>query len=114
MCRMQMMTPASSERQGPMSTLQVPRSPLVLRTFLLARPPWSRSLVLLLLLVLSGVLYIILIGAVPQREELMAPFVHMWMVSFLPYLAACAFVLTTKSLPGRWRWVELTIILLGA
>ena len=52
-----MMTPASSERQGPMSTLHVPHSPLVLRTFLLARPPWSRSLVLLLLLVLSGVLY---------------------------------------------------------
>jgi hypothetical protein len=97
-----------------MSTLHVPRSPLVLRTFLLARPPWSRSLVLLLLLVLSGVLYIMLVGVVPQREELTAPFVHMWILSFLPYLLACTFVLATKPLSKRWRWVELAIILLGA
>ncbi len=97
-----------------MSTLHVPHSPLVVRTFLLARSPWSRSLVLLLLLVLSGVLYIMLIGAVPQREELTAPFVHMWIMSFLPYLVACTFVLATKPLSERWRWVELTIILLGA
>src|SRR5215471_18975347 len=79
-----------------MSTLHVPHSPLALRTFLLARPPWSRSLVLLLLLVLCGVLFIMLIGAVPQREELTAPFVHMWILSFLPYLVACTFVLATK------------------
>jgi hypothetical protein len=98
-----------------MSTLQVPHSPLVLRTFLLlAKPPWWRSLVLLVLLALSSALYIMLIGEAPQREELTAPFVHMWMVSFLPYLAACAFVLATKPCSGRWRWVELAIMLLGA
>ena len=94
-----------------MSTLH---ASLGLRAFLLARPPWSRSLVLLLLLALSGVLYRMLIGVAPQREELTTPVVHMWMMSFLPYLAACAFVLTTNPLPGRWRWVELAIILLGA
>jgi hypothetical protein len=98
-----------------MSTLQVPHSPLLLRTFLLlAKPPWWRSLVLLVLLALSSALYIMLIGVVPQREELTVPFVHIWMVSFLPYLTACVFVLATKPFSGRWRWVELAIILLGA
>jgi len=39
---------------------------------------------------------------------------HVWMISFLPYFVACAFVLTTKPLAGRWHWIELGIILLGA
>jgi hypothetical protein len=36
------------------------------------------------------------------------------MVSFLPYFAACAFVLATKQVPGRWHWAEVSMILLGA
>ena len=79
-----------------------------------ARHPWWRLLVLCLLLLLSVVIYLLLIGAVPQSDEHIAPFLHVWMISFLPYFAACAFVLATKPVPGRWHWVEVSMILLGA
>jgi len=36
------------------------------------------------------------------------------MISFLPYFAACAFVLATKPVTGRWHWIEVSVILLGA
>ncbi|TMD43292.1 MAG: hypothetical protein E6I93_19615, partial [Chloroflexi bacterium] len=65
-------------------------------------------------MLLSIILSIFLIGAVPQDEELIAPFLHVWMVSFLPYFGACAFVLLTQPAVGRWRWIELWIIPVGA
>lgn len=79
-----------------------------------ARRPWLRLVVLCALLLISVNLSIFLIGAVPQNGELIAPFLHVWMVSFLPYFAACAYVLLTRSAAGRWRWIELSVILLGA
>jgi len=33
---------------------------------------------------------------------------------FVPYLAACFIILKTKPQQGRWRWIELGIILVGA
>ena len=77
--------------------------------------PWWRSLVLMLLLLLSVALYVVLINVAPPADTLLnAPFLHTWLVCFVPYFAACAFVLATKPAPGRWRWLELGIILLGA
>ncbi|HTD20834.1 MAG TPA: glycosyltransferase family 87 protein, partial [Ktedonobacteraceae bacterium] len=77
--------------------------------------PWWRSLVLILLLLLSVALYVVLINvAAPENTLLFAPFLQTWIVCFVPYFAACALVLATKSVPGRWRWIELGIIFVGA
>jgi Glycosyltransferase family 87 len=76
--------------------------------------PWRRILALWLLCLLSIVIYILLIGAAPKSDDQISPFLYVWMISFLPYFAACAFVLATKPLVGRWRWIELGSILLGA
>jgi glycosyl transferase family 87 len=76
--------------------------------------PWRRILALWLLCLLSIVIYILLIRAAPKSDDRIAPFLYVWMISFLPYFAACAFVLATKPLVGRWRWIELGSILLGA
>lgn len=73
-----------------------------------------RLLALCLLLLLSVVIYLLLIATTPQSDEHIASFLHVWMVSFFPYFAACAFVLATKPVPGRWHWIEVSIILLGA
>jgi Glycosyltransferase family 87 len=78
------------------------------------RRPWWRLLVLCLLLLLSVVISFLLIGATPQSDGHVVPFLHIWMISFLPYFAACALVLATKPVPGRWHWVEVSMILLGA
>jgi hypothetical protein len=59
-------------------------------------------------------IYILLIHAVPQSDDRIAPFLRVWMISFLPYFASCAFVLATKPLTGKWRRIELGIIVLGA
>ena len=70
---------------------------------------------LILLLLLSVALYVVLINvAAPENTLLFAPFLQTWMVCFVPYFAACALVLATKPAPGRWRWIELGIIFVGA
>ena len=97
-----------------MSLLQTATQLPIEQTRMLSRWPWLRLVVLCSLLLLSIILSIFLIGAVPQDEELIAPFLRVWMVSFLPYFAACAFVLLTRPAVGRWRWIELGIILVGA
>jgi hypothetical protein len=76
--------------------------------------PWWRILTLCSLLSFSVITYILLIHAAPQSDDHIAPFLHIWMISFLPYFAACAFVLVTKPLSGKWRWIELGIIVFGA
>jgi hypothetical protein len=79
-----------------------------------ARHPRWRLLMLCLLLLLSVVISFLLIGATPQSDGHVVPFLHVWMLSFLPYFAACAFVLATKPVKGRWHWIEVSVILLGA
>ena len=81
---------------------------------LISSPRWWRLLVLSLLCLLSIIASIMLKWAAPKSDDNIAPFLYAWLISFLPYFAACAFVLATKPLPGQWRWVELSIILLGA
>jgi len=97
-----------------MSLLQTATQLPTEHTRMLSRWLWLRLVVLCGLLLLSIILSIFLIGTVPQDEELIAPFLHVWMVSFLPYFGACAFVLLTQPAVGRWRWIELWIILVGA
>jgi hypothetical protein len=75
---------------------------------------WWHILVLCSLFLLSVIMYILLIHSVPQSDDHIAPFLHVWMISFLPYFAACAYVLATKPLVGKRRWIELGIIVLGA
>ena len=60
-----------------------------------------------LLCLLAVIIYILLIDAAPESDDHIAPFLYVWMISFLPYFAACAFVLATKPLVGHWRWIEL-------
>lgn len=97
-----------------MSILQTPHPSAVSDAPFSARHPWWRVLVLCLLLLFSFVLYIVLIGAASKSDNTHTPFLHVWMLCFLPYFAACAFVLATKPALGRWRWLELGIILAGA
>src|SRR5258708_5554072 len=97
-----------------MPMLHVPEVIRIADQSMTARYPWWRILMLCLLLLLSVVISALLIGAAAQSDEHIASFLHVWMVSFLPYFAACAFVLATKPVPGRWHWVEVSMILLGA
>src|SRR6266702_351117 len=97
-----------------MPTLHVPEALRIADKSMTARYPWWRILVLCLLWLLSVVIYLLLIGAAPQSDGHAVPFLHVWMISFLPYFAACALVLATKPPVGRWRWIELSIIFSGA
>src|SRR5215467_12049605 len=97
-----------------MPTLQVPAVLQRAGTSMTARYPWWRLLVLCLLLLLSVAISLLLISAAPQSDEHVVPFLHVWMLSFLPYGAACAFVLATKPITGRWHRIEVSVILLGA
>ncbi|HLZ62017.1 MAG TPA: glycosyltransferase 87 family protein [Ktedonosporobacter sp.] len=42
------------------------------------------------------------------------PFMFFFLAGFVPYLAACAIVLKTRRATGRWRWLELGLLLVGA
>ncbi len=97
-----------------MPALHVPEVLRIADKSMTARYPWWRALLLCLLLLLSVVIYLLLIGAAPQSDGHAVPFLHVWMISFLPYFAACALVLATKPPVGRWRWIELSIIFSGA
>src|SRR6266571_6936535 len=94
--------------------------PALLRTWVRAIPsgatryPKRRILILIMLLLLSIALYILLIRVTPRPDGRTTSFLQVWMLSFLPYFGACAFVLVTKPLAGRWFWIELSLILLGA
>src|SRR5260370_16812659 len=83
-------------------------------TSMIARHSWWVAVVLCLLLLLSVVIYFLLIGATPRIDGQTVPFLHIWMISFLPYFAGCAFVLATKPITGHWQRVGVGIILLGA
>ncbi len=79
-----------------------------------ARPPLWRIGALCLFFLVSVIAYMLLIGTAPRGDGPVVPFLSAWMVSFVPYLACCAFVLVTKPAQGRWHWIEVGIILLGA
>ena len=97
-----------------MPALPMPEVLRIADTSMTARYPRWRLLVLCLLLLLSVAISLLLISTAPQSDGHVVPFLHVWMISFLPYFAACAFVLATKPVTGRWHWIEVSVILLGA
>ncbi|HWS84264.1 MAG TPA: glycosyltransferase 87 family protein [Ktedonobacteraceae bacterium] len=74
---------------------------------------WRLPILSILLLVSLGFMLCLRMAA-PPIDTPAASWIMLWMVSFLPYLAASVLILATRPLEGRWRWVELGIILLGA
>lgn len=76
-----------------MPVLQAPDRPQLSNT---SRQPWWGVGALCFLLLLAIAIYRILIGAAPRRDDLITPFLQVWIISYLPYFAACAYVLATK------------------
>ena len=97
-----------------MSILEASRPPMVPESARPGKHPWWRSLVLFLLLLLSLALYGVLISVAPQSDAEIPSFLQVWILCFLPYFAACALILATRPVTNRWRWIELSIILIGA
>jgi hypothetical protein len=83
------------------------------KTVASGRHRW-RIFALCFLLSLSILANMLLIHVAPQIDGQLATFLHVWMISFLPYFAACGFVLATKPPTAKWRLIELGIILFGA
>jgi hypothetical protein len=86
------------------------------------RFPWWRSLALGMLLATSLAPFAELILRSPRdalsidvnslslQQSLALPY----LLCFIPYAAACVLVLFTRPAPGRWRWLEIGLILSGA
>ncbi len=99
-----------------MSLGQLPRLSLPLPGRFIGRErlqAWRFALLSLFLLC-SLSLTILLRVTAPVIDKPLQSFVTLWLVSCVPYLAACFLVLTTQHLAGRWRWIELGLILFGA
>ncbi len=97
-----------------MNRLQMPEVTNITDKPVTTSNPWWRILALCLFSLLSIITSILLVEAAPKSDNQITPFLYAWIINFLPYFAACAFVLATKPLAGRWRWIELSIILLDA
>jgi hypothetical protein len=74
---------------------------------------WRLPMLCILLLVSLGFMLFLRITA-PPIDTPVASWLILWVLSFLPYLAASVLILATRPLEGRWRSIELGIILLGA
>ena len=74
---------------------------------------WRFALLACLLLCSIGLTILLRVTA-PVIDKPLQSFVTLWLLCYVPYLAACILVLTTQPLTGRWRWIELGLILLGA
>ena len=74
---------------------------------------WRFALLSLFLLCSIGLTIFLRVTA-PVIDKPLQSFVTLWLVCYVPYLAACFLVLTTRPLEGRWRWMELGLVLLGA
>lgn len=97
-----------------MPILQAPTTSRQQPLFSSAKRPVMRFTLLCFLLLVSILLYLLLGSLAQPHDEYITPFLQMWMLCFLPYLGACAFVLLTPPSIGRWRIAELGIILLSA
>lgn len=75
---------------------------------------YKRSLLLCVLLGISVALYLVLAQFAQPHDVFVTPFLQTWMLCFLPYFGACILVFVTPPSVGRWRIVELAIILFGA
>lgn len=76
--------------------------------------PWLRPLLLCILFLCAIGTTIVLMLHYTPADTYPASFVQFWLLDFVPYLAACAVIWRMRAPQGRWRWIELAIILLGA
>lgn len=77
------------------------------------RSGWRLALLSVLLSV-SITFNIYFLFTAPPSDTPNHPFVMLWLLSFIPYLAACVIVLVMKPQVGWRRWVELGLIVVGA
>src|ERR1700687_2636817 len=101
-----------------MSLVQTSNTAQAIKISPTVKYPWWRAAALGTLLLLALALYPFLYKTAPPDtildNYLYQPFLRLWIVSFVPYFVACALVLATKPGPGRWRWIELSIVPAGA
>ncbi len=99
-----------------MPTEQLLRRSLSLSLCTMGRERWQawRFALLSLFLLCSIGLTILLRVTAPGIDEPLQSFGTLWLLCSVPYLAACFLVLTTRPLEGRWRWIELGLIVFGA
>ncbi|GCE27275.1 hypothetical protein KDA_27590 [Dictyobacter alpinus] len=74
---------------------------------------WRFPLLCFLLLIAIGYNIFLSVVITPIDTD-SSPFIVFWLISFLPYLAACILILTTRAPVGRRRWREIALILVGA
>jgi Glycosyltransferase family 87 len=75
--------------------------------------PWRRLTLLCILLLISIGFNVYMLLTAPPIDTQLVPFVIVWLVSFIPYIAACVVVLLTRPYTGKQRWIEVALILLG-
>jgi hypothetical protein len=105
-----------------MSVMQASRLLLISKTDCTTRIPWWRSLALALLLAGSLATSAWLIARSPKQAltveaggmTTIVSLVQPYLLCFLPYALACALVLFARPASGRWRRVEVGLILGGA
>ena len=105
-----------------MSVVQAPRLLDISETHFTTRHPWWRSLALALLLAGSLATSAWLIARSPKDAltvdaggmATIVSIVQPYLLCFLPYALACALVLCTRPADGRWRRLEIGLILGGA
>ena len=83
-----------------MSILQTSHLSQVLHSSYSAKRPWWRLSLLVGLLALSLVIYGWMRATAPQDVEMSSSFMLTWIISFIPYFAACAFVFLTRPMAG--------------
>jgi hypothetical protein len=64
-------------------------------------------------LIVAVAIYIVMIVVAPQLDQPIGPFMLIWWAAFLLYFAACIWVMRTRPLDGRGRWIELGLIFAG-
>lgn len=96
-----------------MSVIEAPTQISRLPIYPRGTAPWRLSLLCVLLLISIG----INMGFLLNRFRIdgpLFPFMAFFLAGFGPYLLACAIVLITPAPRGRWRWLELGLIVGGA
>jgi Glycosyltransferase family 87 len=97
-----------------MAVLQTPHAHEMQPSPTPTRRSWWRLALLGMLLSLSIAFNIYFLFTAPPIDTPNTPFIILWLLSFLPYIAACILVLVTKPQVGWRRWLELGLILVGA
>lgn len=104
--------PVQAQGTVPTTTEQAQDTVPTIRTFF---QRWR--LPLLCALLLLAIAYNLLLGhmAPPADTDADGPgFISLWLLAFVPYLAACLLILFTRASRGRGQWLELLVILGGA